>query len=108
MTTTTSTRTLSSTLLLLAAQEKLLGDAMALGPTGRREPPPSIQIAFSPSSREGENHVANVPRTKEEMYQEHERTRDERGVPVDGCFYCGGDHPSSCCTSDERYYYWDG
>ena len=33
----------------------------------------------------------------EAAYREHQKTVDHRGVPVGGCWYCGGDHPSDCC-----------
>jgi hypothetical protein len=37
---------------------------------------------------------------------EHHENVDEFGFHVDGCFYCGGSHPSDCCSSDERDDYW--
>lgn len=44
---------------------------------------------------------------REAAYQEHERNTDDRGVHVDGCFYCGGDHPSDCCRASDRDEYWE-
>jgi hypothetical protein len=38
----------------------------------------------------------------EEIFQEHHANCDEYGYHPDGCFYCGGDHPSSCCVDPER------
>lgn len=39
---------------------------------------------------------------QEDAYQEHLRNCDDRGYHVDGCFYCGGNHPSDCCTDPGR------
>lgn len=44
---------------------------------------------------------------KEQAYLEHIASDDERGSNVDGCFYCGGNHPSDCCTSDDHDQYWE-
>lgn len=43
---------------------------------------------------------------KEQLLLEHSAQADERGLHVDGCFYCGGNHPSDCCRSDERDEWW--
>ena len=43
----------------------------------------------------------------EEIFQKHHANCDEYGHHPDGCFYCGGDHPSGCCLepdSDEFDY----
>lgn len=44
--------------------------------------------------------------TREQFYRDHEDNADERGYHVDGCFYCGADHPSDCCRDDGRDGYW--
>ena len=35
---------------------------------------------------------------RETAFEKHISGDDERGFNVDGCFYCGGDHPSDCCS----------
>lgn len=44
---------------------------------------------------------------KTKSYEKHCSHDDERGHNVDGCFYCGGNHPSDCCTSPDRNEYWE-
>ena len=43
---------------------------------------------------------------KERAYHDHEERADNRGLHIDGCFYCGGNHPSDCCAHGERDSYW--
>lgn len=44
----------------------------------------------------------------EDAYVDHESRTDETGFHVDGCFYCGGNHPSDCCPdSSAKDEYWD-
>ena len=46
---------------------------------------------------------------REQAYQEHVQREDGRGFHIDGCFYCGGSHPTDCCTdSSAKDDYWDG
>jgi hypothetical protein len=47
-----------------------------------------------------------MARSKEQEYQAHAARCDERGHHVDGCFYCGGNHPSDCCAPSERDEFW--
>jgi hypothetical protein len=44
---------------------------------------------------------------KEKALRQH--TDQERGsLPhPDGCFYCGGQHPTDCCQSPDRDEYWE-
>lgn len=45
---------------------------------------------------------------REMAYQEHQRHADSRGHHIDGCFYCGGSHPSDCCPdSSAMDEYWE-
>jgi hypothetical protein len=43
---------------------------------------------------------------KEHALKQHTDREDERGFHVDGCYYCGGQHPSDCCGSSDRDEYW--
>lgn len=44
---------------------------------------------------------------KEQIYLAHTSSADKTGFHVDGCFYCGGNHPSDCCTDrDEVDAFW--
>jgi len=42
----------------------------------------------------------------EQSYQRHIARESNDGPHPDGCFYCGGDHPSQDCRSDERFLTW--
>lgn len=45
---------------------------------------------------------------RENAYESHRSHDDERGGNVDGCFYCGADHPSDCCPDrDAVAEYWE-
>jgi hypothetical protein len=46
-------------------------------------------------------------KNREAAYQDHVAHDDERGFNLDGCYYCGGSHPSDCCSSSERDEYWN-
>lgn len=45
--------------------------------------------------------------TKEEIFRKHMEESDENGFHVDGCFYCGGNHPSDVCMDPERNHFWE-
>lgn len=38
---------------------------------------------------------------RERLLQEHLKNSDSQGHHVDGCYYCGGNHPSDCCFNRE-------
>lgn len=45
---------------------------------------------------------------RERAFMEHIGHDEPDGSNVEGCFYCGGSHPSDCCPSPERDEYWKG
>jgi hypothetical protein len=110
--------------MLLEAQKKLLGEAMALDPPGGRNRSPAIQN-FPINTVEGRRIQESLFRARQgredraekfsprprllrdQMYQEHMEGCAEDGTHPDGCFYCGGDHPSDCCISEERGIFWN-
>lgn len=43
---------------------------------------------------------------KERALQQH-RDKERNSLPhPDGCFYCGGQHPTDCCQSPDRDEFW--
>lgn len=48
------------------------------------------------------------PKTREELFQEHlsDEAKHSDSIAADGCFYCGGNHPSDCC-SEARADFWN-
>lgn len=44
---------------------------------------------------------------REDAFQKHIKNDFPDGSNPDGCFYCGGDHPSDCCASPDRNEYWE-
>lgn len=45
--------------------------------------------------------------TAETIWRRHV-DQERNGLPhVDGCFYCGGQHPTDCCQSPDRDEFWN-
>lgn len=43
---------------------------------------------------------------KEKALQSHRDRERNSLLHPDGCFYCGGQHPTDCCTSPDRDEFW--
>jgi hypothetical protein len=48
--------------------------------------------------------VEDVLRDLEEHMREEAKYPDR--IHPDGCYYCGCDHPSDCCLSEEREWFY--
>jgi hypothetical protein len=51
--------------------------------------------------------MAQTFEQKEQALKQHTDRADRYGFHVDGCYYCGGQHPSDRCQSSDRDEYWE-